>query len=126
ETCKLWRVSDGERLDTLSQPLKECYSVAFTPDGQYVVAGGADHRIRVWQFVSKEKPLINPQIHARFAHEAPVDRLALTPDGTRLVSVAEDRTIKIWETRSFTELSLREDRPEVAMALAMSPAGDRF
>ncbi len=31
ETVKLWQVDSGKRLDTLPQPLKEQFTVAFTP-----------------------------------------------------------------------------------------------
>ena len=34
--------------DTLSQSLKEVYTVAFSPDGRQLVAGGVDNRIRLW------------------------------------------------------------------------------
>ena len=124
DTCKVWRVSDGERLDTLGQPLKESYTVAFSPDGAFIVSGGADNRIRVWRFISRDKPRINPQLHARFAHEGPIVGLRFHADGSRLVTVAEDRTVKVWETKNFTELAAMDSLPAVAMALAVSGAGD--
>jgi len=126
DTCKVWRVSDGERMDTLGQPLKEAYCCAFSPDGRYIVSGGADNSLRVWQFVSHDRPRINPQVIARFAHEGPIVQLAFTPDGSKLVSVAEDRTIKVWNTTGYRELKLWENQPDVAMALAVDPAGKSF
>ena len=48
-TVKLWDTATGNRLDTLSQPLKEQYTCAFSPDGTRLVAGGADNRIRLWK-----------------------------------------------------------------------------
>ena len=126
DTCKVWRVSDGERLDTLGQPLKEQYAVAFSPDGNSIVAGGADNRIRVWKFTSREKPRINPLVHARFAHEGPIVALEFSPDGSQLVSVAEDRTVKLWETQGYAELRLYDQQPAVAMALAVGGDGQSF
>lgn len=126
DTCKLWRVADGERLDTLGQPLKEQYSIEFSPDGKFVVAAGADNRIRVWQFVSHEKPRINPLIHARFAHEAPIVRLAFSPDGTRLISAAEDRTVKVWDTRNYTEIRLLENEPDLVTVIGIQPDNRAF
>ena len=41
------------------------------PTAASIVAGGADNTIRVWEFVSRDKPRINPMVLARFAHEGP-------------------------------------------------------
>jgi hypothetical protein len=116
----VWRVEDGQRMDTLPQPLKEEYCCAFSPDGRFIVAGGADNMIRVWEFASRDKPRINPMVMARYAHEGPVISLAFTPDGSRLISTAEDRTVKLWETAGYTELRLWEREPDVVTCVALS------
>lgn len=121
ETAKLWLVATGERLDTLHQPQAEQYVVAFSPDGKFVLAGGADNRIRVWEFVSKKKRIINPLVHARFAHEGAVVGLAFSRDGKTLISAAEDRTMKAWETESYTETHLYEQQSDEATGLAIAP-----
>jgi len=53
-------VKTGERLDTLGQPEGEQTTVAFTPDGNSIVAGGADRQLRLWNFVSRQRAEINP------------------------------------------------------------------
>ena len=68
ETIKLWRVEDGERLDTLNQPQGEQNAVLFTPDGNHIIGAGADNRIRLWQLKSIDSPETNPLLHARFGH----------------------------------------------------------
>ncbi len=116
DTCKVWQVATGERLDTLSQPLKEAYAVTFSPDGQYIVSTGADSRIRQWKFISRDKPEINPQLVARFAHEAGVTQLRFSPDGRYLVTAAEDRTVKLWFGESLEEIKEYGQQSEVVQS----------
>jgi hypothetical protein len=123
ETVKLWSVATGQRLDTLGQPLAEQYAVAFSPDGRYIVAGGADNRVRVWQFVSKEKQQINPLRYARFGHEGAVVRVAFSADGSMLATASADRAVKLWETQTYTQLHAYPEQPDTAAALAFHPSG---
>ena len=126
DTCKVWRVDDGQRMDTLPQPLKAEYTCAFSPDGQSIVAAGADNNIRIWRFVSRDKPEINPMLTARFAHEGAIVRLAFSRDGARLLTLAEDLTIKVWRTSDFSELKLWEHQSDVPTALAWAADGASF
>ena len=122
-TLKLWRVDNGERLDTFGQPLKEQYCCLFTPDGRFVFGAGIDNRVRVWQIISADKPAINPLVVARFAHEAPIVRLALSRDGTRLATASEDRTVKLWDTRDYRPLKVFARQPDVVSAAGFAPSG---
>ncbi|HUS35887.1 MAG TPA: c-type cytochrome domain-containing protein [Verrucomicrobiae bacterium] len=117
QTVKLWRVSDGVRLDTLNQPQGELNNVAFTPDGQHILAAGADKRIHMWRFVSREDPVLNPVIHSRFAHEAPITAFALSADGHQLITAASDRSLKIWSLPDLTEQFAYESQPDIVSAL---------
>ena len=122
ETIKLWRASDGVRLDTLSQPQGEMTGVAFTPDGSRVIGVGRDKRIHLWKLVSLDAPAINPPVHARFAHEAPIVAVALSADGARIVTTAEDRSLKAW---SLPDLTIEAELPRQAdLVAAVVPGAD--
>ncbi|MFM8892845.1 MAG: WD40 repeat domain-containing protein, partial [Planctomycetia bacterium] len=118
---KLWRAADGLRLDTFSQPQGEVSSLAFTPDGRHVIAAGRDRRIHLWRLASLDAPAVNPEVQARFAHEAAIVAIALTADGGRLVTTAEDRSLKSW---TVPDLLPADDLPrqrDVVSALAAVP-----
>lgn len=126
DTCKVWLVATGERLDTLFQPLKEVYSVAFNPAGDQIAAVGADSRIRVWKFLSRDTAIINPQIIARFAHEAPVTQLRYSKDGRYVITCAEDRTVKLWDAKTMSEIKEYGQQSDVVQSLAFAPDGAKF
>jgi hypothetical protein len=117
QTVKLWRVSDGVRLDTLNQPQGELNNVAFTPDGQHILAAGADKRIHMWRFVSRESPALNPVVHSRFAHEAPITAFNFSADGHSLITAASDGSLKIWSLPDLAEQFAYETQPDIVSAL---------
>jgi hypothetical protein len=125
QTVKLWRVRDGLRLDTLNQPQGDLNRVLFTPDGQHVLAVGADRRIHQWRFVSRETPALNPVVTARFAHDAGIVSMALSRDGRHLVTGAIDRSLKQWRLPELQEVASWTGQPDMAAALAMNGSGDR-
>lgn len=125
-TVKLWNVATGERLDTLGQSLLELYAVAFSPDGKRIAAGGVDNRIRVWAIGPGAKEGTNPILHARYAHEGAILRLAYTPDGKSLISTAENRAVKIWNAEEMVERHLLEQQSDWPVALAVAPDSQSF
>lgn len=74
------------------------WSVAITQDGKYILSGGQDTTIRLWDIMEEK------ELHKFVGHEGPVYGLVMMPDGKRFVSIADkDLAVKIWdlETRSL-------------------------
>ena len=54
-------------------------SVAFSPDGKYVVSGSYDNTARVWEAATGKEV-------ARMTHDDSVNSVAFSPDGKYVVS----------------------------------------
>jgi hypothetical protein len=65
-------------------------SVAFSPDGKYVVSGSWDHTARVWEASTGVEV-------ARMTHDRDVNAVAFSPDGEVVVSGSGDKTVRVWE-----------------------------
>jgi len=51
---KLWEVKSGKQTDSF-QHTGEVLSLAVSPDGRYLAAGGGDKAVRVWELKKAEK-----------------------------------------------------------------------
>jgi WD40 repeat protein len=120
---KLWDIAKGERCDTLTQCLKDVYTVAFSADGKKLFAGGVDNRIRVWEISDTAAEGTNPAFESRFAHEGAILRLVFSRDGKLLLSSADDRTVKLWDAVELKEKLLLETQPDWAAGLVFASNG---
>jgi WD40 repeat protein len=121
-TVKVWDVSSGRRVYTLSESTAELYAVAYRPDGQQIAAGGVDRMIRVWDVTPSQGRLEQ----SAFAHDGALIRLAYSPDGATLVSAGEDRMVKTWDAADLTERYHLPEQPDWALALAIDRGGKRL
>lgn len=102
-------------------------TVAFSPDGLSVAAGGRDNAIHVWEVATGKL------MGVLAGHEKPVQRLDFSPDGRLLASAGRDGAARIWEIVSGNQLaSLEVASPKgtadnspapLATAVAFSPSG---
>ncbi|MEH1845408.1 MAG: caspase family protein [Nostoc sp.] len=65
-------------------------SVAISPDGQTIVSGGEDGRVRLWNF--QGQPLAKPF----GGDQGRVNSIAISPDGQTIVSGGDDGRVRLW------------------------------
>ena len=66
------------------------YSVAFSPDGQYLASASRDNTVKLWHVKSGECT------RTMEGHSYWVSSVAFSPDGQYLASCSADKTVKIW------------------------------
>ncbi|MCX8070998.1 MAG: protein kinase [Candidatus Binatia bacterium] len=79
-------------------------AVAMSNDGKWVLSGGDDHALLLWDAFA------GTAVRSLEGHRANVTALAMTPDGRSAVSGSEDGTVILWD--------LQRGRPAKSLRLA--------
>src|SRR5258706_360161 len=101
---------------------KYVWSVAYSPDGQYIISGSADRTSQIWNAetgTAIHKPLEG--------HTDCVVSVTYSPDGQHIISGSSDTTIQIWDAKTGVAVrkTLEGHMGEV-MSVAYSPDGQRI
>lgn len=83
-----------EKPATISAHSGPVDSISFAPDGQTLVSGGRDSKVKLWRVPTWELPR-TPQ-----GHEKSVRTLSLSPDGQFSVPAITDTTVSPWSLLS--------------------------
>jgi WD40 repeat protein len=110
----LFKRKDGQ---TLSGHHGRVPSVAYSPDGAYIVSGGEDSTLRLWNAVRGQ------HIATFQGHTRPVWSVAFSPDGQSIVSGSEDGTVRRWDAASGNNVFTYSGHTGEVRSVAYSPDG---
>ena len=91
KTIRIWEVSSGRTIRTLTGHTEAVISAEYSPDGRRIASGSHDKTIIIW----------NADTGARLSsftgHIQRVMSVAWSPDNRRLVSAGADASARIWD-----------------------------
>jgi WD40 repeat protein len=86
----LIRSVGGDPLQTFEGHAYQVNSLAFSPDGELLVSGSRDQKVRVWRVMDGEL------LTMLEGHDAEVTSVAFSPDGRTFASGSLDGTVIVW------------------------------
>lgn len=92
-------------------------SIAFSPDGKYLLSGGGDKTLKLWE-VSTGR-----EIRSLTGHTGWVSSAAFSPDGKYIASGGLDDFIRFWDVASGREYKRIGGHIGSILSLAFSPDG---
>ncbi|MEH1933793.1 MAG: WD40 repeat domain-containing protein [Nostoc sp.] len=115
---KVWNLETGEQKFELGfNHTTDINWVAISPDGRYLVSGGTDKTIMVWD-VNTGKQLAKLNKHSTIIYA-----LAIHPNGESFFSADANGCIKIWQWNWGQEIATLEGHSRSIYALCISPDG---
>lgn len=106
----------GEVLCVFTGHTNTVLSVAFSPDGWYLVSGSRDKTVRIWNVTTGE-PLQTLEGHAMTA----IRSVAYSPDGQQIVSGSWDNAVRVWDAVSGQILKTLNGHTRVVCSVVYSP-----
>ncbi len=120
---KVWNTRTGELVHDLQAPTNVIESVAFSPEGDRLAAGGGpdDGLVIVWD-LSKGQ-----EVFARKEHTSYVRSIDYSPDGKWLASAGADGVVKVWDAKADKlERTFQGFTPGLFLSVAFSLDGKRL
>ena len=82
-------------------PSSKITQAVFSSDGTFMVTGGQDHSVRLWDVSTRPFREIR-EIAPLWGHRGEIRAVALSPDGTRIASAGFDHDVLIWNIERQT------------------------
>ena len=117
-TIQQWRISDGKK--TTMKADGSVLVVAVSSDGKWIVSGGLDCKVTVWDAKTQKSTVEATQMNEKW-----ISALDVSPGSTRFVSASSDYTANIWSLTTGQRLVGPLKHNNRVDSVAFSPDGDQ-
>ncbi len=120
-TIKLWN-GQGQCLATLREHLSRIWSVAFSPDGEWLASSSDDQTVKLWQ-VATRRCHQTLQGHTSWVCSVAFSPVPSVRTALLLASGGYDQTVKLWDGMTGACLQTLEGHTNWVWTVAFSPDG---
>jgi WD40 repeat protein/serine/threonine protein kinase len=113
----VWNVQTGQELQILVGHVNTVYSLAFSPDSQYLVTGSADDTARIWNVQTGQ------EVRRLVGHTSAINAVAYAPDGRSVLTGSNDQTVRLWDAQTGTEIRKFIGHSAFVAGVAFAPDG---
>jgi WD40 repeat protein len=98
---RVFSLEDYQLLQAYPAHLNSVFSLRFTPDGQWLLSGSRDARLKAW------KATDGYSLHQEVAaHLFAINDICFSPDSKHFVTCSMDKSVKVWRTEDLTLLKV--------------------
>jgi WD40 repeat protein len=97
QTARLWDVETGQCLYVLQGYTRGIFSVAFSPDSQFLASGSDEYAVKLWD-------LRTGKCYPIEGHQGRIRSVAFSPNKQILASGSGDDTIKLWDIKDINNI----------------------
>lgn len=122
KSINIWQLKNLEKSqglpDSITDNSASIYSVAISPDRNFLATGCADSTVRLWHLKT------NRRLHILTGHSVPIYSVAFSPNGEILASGSGDQTIKLWQVSTGELLGTLIGHSSFVYSVTFSPDGE--
>ena len=116
-TAQLWETERGKKVRRFEGHAGSVSSVAFSPDGQFILTGSTDSTALLWDVTTGKE-------FRRFeGHSSDVNSVAFSPDGRLVVTGSADKTALLWDVATGQKVRRFEGHSTSVNSVTFSPDG---